>query len=801
MKLKRMFSLVGTLAMLMSVVFLISGCKSQTQRGQGDSEQVTITYSTEHGTAPASKQVDKNYKLTAGDLPSLSATGFVFEGWYIGTSKVNVGYTVNKNITLSAKWEIEQSGVEKVTISYSTEHGTAPASKQVDKNYKLTAGDLPSLSATGFVFEGWYIGTSKVNVGYTVNKNITLSAKWEIEQSGVEKVTISYSTEHGRAPASKTVDEGYKLTAEDLASPGEWHRYIFNGWYDGSACMNVGDAVFRDMTLTAKWISVPDKKVTISYSTEHGIAPQKKIVDEGHKLRESDLNPINADGFTFEGWYIGSDKATLGCVVNQNITLKARWGAGSSEKVTISYSTEKGTAPASKTVNVGYKLTRADLPFLSADGFIFNGWHIGEEKVTLGYAVNTNLTLTAKWTEPSYISFTTSREVGRTISLDIDAKPEDRPYVFIDFNNNGIIDEGENIQYFGHDINGYTRQTYTIVNQTFKIYGNITSLRSTRNNITDIDFKNCTALENIICVEPMLKNLDVSGCKALKTLYCANLRFSTLNLKDCKKLEYLWCRYNEIETLDMSGCIALKDLRCEKNKLTSLNVRGCIALESLYCSRNELTSLDASGLASLKNLQCWDNKLTNLDVGGDSALKILSFTDNNIESVNLKDCKALKGLGCSLNKLTRLDVSENKKLLVLHALKNKIEGANMDALIASLPTISPSAEAFNEGVTVAEITPLDLSDDVMVDKLLSYFNKNIESVNLIETNMDIPMESLPIFSPTAGNTYGKFIIINSKSTLQEGNTYTPQNISDAKAKNWKVYDLNGSLSPSAHIEL
>ena len=63
------------------------------------------------------------------------------------------------------------------------------------------------------------------------------------------------------------------------------------------------------------------------------------------------------------------------------------------------------------------------------------------------------------------------------------------------------------------------------------------------------------------------------------------------------------------------------------------------------------------------------------------------------------------------------------------------------------------------------------------------------------------MESLPIFSPTAGNTYGKFIIINSKSTLQEGNTYTPQNISDAKAKNWKVYDLNGSLSPSAHIEL
>ena len=883
MKLKRMFSSVGTLAMLMSVVFLISGCKSQTQSNQRGSEQVTISYSTEHGTAPASRTVDKDYKLKAGDLPSLSATGFVFEGWYVEGTKATVGYTVTKSITLIAKWK------DKITISYSTEHGTAPASKTVDEGYTLTQEDLPNISATGFVFEGWYIEGTKATVGYTVTKSITLTAKWK------DKITISYSTEHGTAPASKTVDEGYTLTQEDLplismanltfegwyvegtkatvgyavtksitlvakwtivagkamitystehgtapqskvvdegyqlkaedlapisadgfkfegwyvegvkATVGytvskittlvakwkvlkkvtisystehgtapasktvfEGHKltqedlpiisatgFTFEGWYFKDIKIVVGQVVSIDVTLTAKWIAIP-KKVTITYSTAHGTPPQPKTVDEGHRLTESDLNPISATGFIFEAWYIGQGKATIGYSVNNDITLTAKWQTASGETVTISYLTEHGTAPASKTVDKGYKLTNDDLPPLSADGFIFNGWHVGETKVNLGYVVDESITLTAKWTEPQYVSFSTSRSVGETISLGVDAEAEDRPYVWIDLNNNGIKEDGEGVSGFGYN------ETYTIVNQTFKLYGKITHLICEKNDMTSIDFKSCTKLQTISCAESQLTSFDLSGCPALSDLACSNLRLATLNLKDLKKLYriqimsceitsfninactaletiYLW--YNHIVGFDVSGCTKIKDFQCNYNEITSLDVRDS-ALKYIQSLQGKLASISVTDCTDIEKLICPGNDVESIKLKGCTALKVLACPRNKLRTLDVGDCKALRILDCSNNQLTSLDVSQNTNLLSLWVYHNKIEGENMNALIASLPT----------------------------------------------------------FSPTAQNSNGVFVIIDSVSTPAEHeNKYTTQNINDAKAKNWKVYDRKGKNDSAVEL--
>ena len=889
MKLKRMFSSVGTLAMLMSVVFLISDCKSQTQSDQRGSEQVTISYSTEHGTAPASKTVDKDYKLKAGDLPSLSATGFLFEGWYVEGTKATVGYTVTKSITLTAKWK------DKITISYSTEHGTAPASKTVDEGYTLTQEDLPNISATGFVFEGWYIEGTKATVGYTVTKSITLIAKWK------DKITISYSTEHGTAPASKTVDEGYTLTQEDLpnismanltfegwyvegtkatvgytvtksitlvakwtivagkamitystehgtapqskvvdegyqlkaedlapisadgfkfegwyvegvkATVGytvskittlvakwkvlkkvtisystehgtapasktvfEGHKltqedlpiisatgFTFEGWYFKDIKIVVGQVVSIDVTLTAKWIAIP-KKVTITYSTAHGTAPQPKTVDEGYRLTESDLNPISATGFIFEAWYIGEDKATIGYSVNNDITLTAKWQTASGETVTISYLTEHGTAPASKTVDKGYKLTNDDLPPLSADGFIFNGWHVGETKVNLGYVVDESITLTAKWTEPQYVSFTTSRSVGETISLGVDAEAEDRPYVWIDLNNNGIREDGEGVSSFGYNVYGDLNGTYTIVNQTFKLYGKITHLLCEKNDMTSIDFKSCTELKTISCAETQLTSFDLSGCPALSDLACYNLRLATLNLKDLKKLYriqimsceitsfninactaletiYLW--YNHIVGFDVSGCTKIKDFQCNGNEITSLDVRDS-ALKYIQSLQGKLASISVTDCTTIEKLICPGNDVESIKLKGCTALKVLACPRNKLRTLDVGDCKALRILDCSNNQLTSLDVSQNTNLLSLWVYHNKIEGENMNALIASLPT----------------------------------------------------------FSPTAQNSNGVFVIIDSVSTPAEHeNKYTTQNINDAKAKNWKVYDRKGKNDSAVEL--
>ena len=171
---KKVFSIIASLAILMGIAFFVSSCKNQRQTTP---TKITIKYLTEKGIAPKTKTVDSGYRLKAEDLPSISAEGFIFEGWHIGETMVPIGYTVYKDITLTAKWE-----VEKVTITYSTEHGTAPASETVDSGYRLKAEDLPTISAEGFIFEGWYIGETKVSVGYVVTKDISLTAKWKVEK-------------------------------------------------------------------------------------------------------------------------------------------------------------------------------------------------------------------------------------------------------------------------------------------------------------------------------------------------------------------------------------------------------------------------------------------------------------------------------------------------------------------------------------------------------------------------------------------------------------------------------------------
>lgn len=55
--------------------------------------------------------------------------------------------------------------------------------------------------------------------------------------------------------------------------------------------------------------------------------------------------------------------------------------------------------------------------------------------------------------------------------------------------------------------------------------------------------------------------------------------------------------------------------------------------------------------------------------------------------------------------------------------------------------------------------------------------------------MDALIQSLPVNTQTGSAT---LMLINSYPGT-ETNTYTSQNIIDANAKNWRVYDYNGGL--------
>ena len=104
------------LILLASVVVLV-GCKNDSVP---ETPKYTVTFETEHRTAPASITVESGTKLTAEQLKAFPDTeDNIFEGWYDGETQAKGGeYTVTKDVTLVARWR-NRDTVASVTFSSS----------------------------------------------------------------------------------------------------------------------------------------------------------------------------------------------------------------------------------------------------------------------------------------------------------------------------------------------------------------------------------------------------------------------------------------------------------------------------------------------------------------------------------------------------------------------------------------------------------------------------------------------------------------------------------------------------------
>lgn len=206
----------------------------------------------------------------------------------------------------------------------------------------------------------------------------------------------------------------------------------------------------------------------------------------------------------------------------------------------------------------------------------------------------------------------------------------------------------------------------------------LTKLECGYNQLTSLDVSNNTALTLLRCHYNQLASLDVTKNTELDDLDCSGNQLTVLDVSQNTALIYLWCNGNQLISLDVSNNIAMKMMQCSNNQLTSLNVSQNtalielnvsqnIALQYLVCTRKQLISLDVSGCTALTFLNCDGNQLTSLNVSGCTALITLSCGDNKLTALNLSGCNALTSLSCY---------------------GNQIKGEAMEALVASLPTVT-----------------------------------------------------------------------------------------------------------------
>ena len=187
----------------------------------------TVTFQSKGGSEVAS-QIRAN--TPAGQPADPTKEGYTFIGWYNGESEWNFETPVTADLTLTAKWQVNQ-----YTITFKPENGGQDIVIKQDYGTAITAPANPT--KTGYTFAGW-----DREIPTTVPaEDMTLTAKWQVNQ-----YTITFKPENGGQDIVIKQDYGTAITAP--ANPTKT-GYTFAGWDKTiPTTMPAGD-----MTITARW--------------------------------------------------------------------------------------------------------------------------------------------------------------------------------------------------------------------------------------------------------------------------------------------------------------------------------------------------------------------------------------------------------------------------------------------------------------------------------------------------------------------------------------------------------------------
>lgn len=250
--------------------------------------------------------------------------------------------------------------------------------------------------------------------------------------------------------------------------------------------------------------------------------------------------------------------------------------------------------------------------------------------------------------------------------LQIEVKSDDdKKSVWIDRNENGAYDEGEEITTFNRSIH------FPHSAKVITIYGKIQNLFCYMNSLTAIDLTDCPELEILDAANNKLSTIDLSKNSQLRALTLHRNNLTTIDVSKSPHLFRLYFNYNKISQIDLSKNLDIVQLMCKGNELQTLDVTMLTQLKYFDCSGNKLSQLDLSHSEDLTNLLCSDNLLTALELSAATELLELTCMNNQIAtSIDFSKSVALKEISLYNNRLER-----ETMLQTIQSLPSKPEGA------------------------------------------------------------------------------------------------------------------------------
>ena len=381
----------------------------------------TVTYAKGTGIASVSKASETvSYGGNAVGSTATVTTGYTFDGWYNGGTRVSTSLTyaptnVKSNLTLTAKATINKYTVTASpyfrntdgTGNYTsgTTGGTVSGGGSVNYGGSTTVTATP---AAGYKFDGWY------SAGATGGSLLSSSASYAISNVTASKTvyarfqkkyyTITYAKSDYVASLSKTserVAHGANATGCTMTvmSTTAQYSYAVDGWYSGatkktSNATYAPTAVTADATYTAKGTRTL-RSYTVTYnkgSYISSVSRASETVAYGSNAAGSTATVMTSDAqytYAFDGWYNGASKVSTNVTyaptnITGALTLEAR-ATRTVKKYTISASLDsssagRGTVSGGGSYNYGASATVTCTKTNSQD--VFDGWYESGSKVS-----------------------------------------------------------------------------------------------------------------------------------------------------------------------------------------------------------------------------------------------------------------------------------------------------------------------------------------------------------------------------------------------------------------------------------
>jgi len=238
----------GLCLLLILFILLFTGCEFSDFFDKNTCE-VTFIYN-DGVTSNLVIEVENNHSITMPNQPEKDRYEFI--GWYLNGKEFDFSTLVTENITLEARFEIDEDLAETYSVKFMN-------GDEVYRKFNIketrTIDEIDDPTKVGHTFLYWEYNNEPFDFTTQIVCDMVITAKYQ-----ASTIKVTFITNDG----TFTQDVLYGTKATKPQDPTKANKQ-FEGWYKDGIKFNFDSAIISEITLTARFINLPGDIINVQY--------------------------------------------------------------------------------------------------------------------------------------------------------------------------------------------------------------------------------------------------------------------------------------------------------------------------------------------------------------------------------------------------------------------------------------------------------------------------------------------------------------------------------------------------------